>query len=140
MTESPLDGVWSYRAMHNDPDLDVPFDKLRFATGAMTLCEMSPGQVEGRVVGEGWGTWTEWSLNLTGRIFHDDPNQIRLRGTNLIEGEPWIYDYRAYLMPRWPGGDTDREVLVGSVIRSNSRKLHEATEGLFASFYAVRRD
>lgn len=123
--------------MHNDPDLEIPFDKLRFATGAMTLLEVSPGRVEGRVAGEGWGTWTEWSLNLTGQVC---TNQIRLRGTNVIEGEPWIYNYLGYLMPRWPGGDTDREVLVGSVIRSNSRKLHDAAEGLFASFYAVRRD
>lgn len=140
MTRSPIDGVWSYRALHNDPDLDLPFDRLRFATGVMTLCEVVPGRVEGRVEGQGWGTWTDWSLNLKGQAFHGNPGEIRMRGTNVIAGEPWIYDYRGYLMPRWPGADTDREVMAGSVIRSNSRKLHDAAEGLFATFYAVRRD
>ena len=128
------------RAATTIPTSTRPFADLRFATGAMTLAEASPGRLEGRLVGEGWGTWTAWSLNLTGQAFHGNPSQIRLRGTNVIEGETWIYDYRGYLMPHWPGGDEVREVLVGSVIRSNSRKLHDAQEGLYASFYAVRRD
>ena len=140
MAESPLRGVWSYRAMHNDPDLEKPFGDLRFATAAMTLEVPSPGEVRGSLAGEGWGTWTEWSLDLSGQVFGGHPNQIRLRGTNVIEGETWIYDYRGFLMPRWPAGDHTREVLVGSVIRSSSRELHDAEAGLYASFYAVRRD
>ena len=91
-------------------------------------------------MGEGWRTWTEWSLDLVWPgLFGGHPNQIRLRGTNVIEEETWIYDYRGYLMPRWPAADRPREVLVGSVIRSSSRELHDAKAGLYASFYAVRR-
>ena len=139
MTTSPIDGTWSYRALHNDPDLDVAFGDLRFATAAMTLREEA-GRVSGRVVGEGWGTWTEWSLDLAGQFFGGYPSQLRLRGTNTIDGEPWIYDYRAFLMPHWPHGDGIREVLVGSVIRSNARASHQAVAGLYASLYAVKRD
>lgn len=139
MTPSAFTGTYSYRALHNDPDLDRTFGDLRFATGRMDLRETAHGQVEGRVTGEGWGTWTDWFLNLRGQCFFGEPYSILLRGTNLIAEETWIYDYRGYLMPRWPGADGERDVIVGSVIRSSSRKLHDAQAGLFASFYAVRR-
>ena len=84
-----LAGVWSYRAFYNDPDLGRPFNDLRFATAKLTL-ETGPDKVlSGRLSGEGWGTWIEWSLALTGQ---GDADGFTLRGENVIEDETWIYD------------------------------------------------
>jgi hypothetical protein len=135
---SALSGTWSYRAYHNEPDLAVPFGELRFATGRLRLEETAFGRIEGRVDGEGWGSWTEWGLDLRGEATYGDPFAIRLRGTATIAGEPWVYDYRAYLMPEWPHGAGGRRMLVGSVIRSTDRASHGAKAGLYAALHAVR--
>ncbi len=118
---SSFTGVWSYRAIHDRVDLEIPFGDLRFASGLMTLRESSPGVLEGSVVGKGWGTWMDWSLALEGTTFFGFPHQLRLRGTNEIDGERWVYDYLGFLMPPWPHANETRSTIVGSFIRTGAR-------------------
>ena len=131
-----LAGVWSYRAFFNDPDLDKPFGDLRFATAALTLETGPGGALSGRLSGEGWGTWIEWSLTLTGQ---GDASGFTLRGENVIEGETWIYDYRGQWLPNWPHADQPRDVLTGSVIRTAARAKRASKAGVHATFIAVKR-
>lgn len=139
MQTTAFSGVWSYRALYNREDLDTPFDQLRFATAELHLREPSFGMLEGRLVGTGWGTWTEWSLAITGEAFFGMPHQIRLRGSNEIDGETWIYDYQGFLLPQWPHAEDPHAVLVGSVIRTMARPKGDARSGVNAAFYAVKQ-
>jgi hypothetical protein len=135
-----LTGVWSYRAFYNEVDLAVPFDKLRFATGRLELALSADGTtVDGRLTGEGWGTWTDWSLRLSGRLEKPPSTALQWQGRNVIDGEDWVYDYRGHLLPPWSAATDPRHVLAGTVIRSTARAKHDAAAGLCASFLAVKR-
>lgn len=128
-------GVWTYRAFLNDPDISKPFDDLRFATACMTLARDGDG-LAGTLVGEGWGTWIDWRLDLKGEA---TSTGFRLRGENDIEGERWIYDYQGAPAPDWEHALEPRDVLVGSVIRSLARAKRASAAGVHATFIAVRR-
>lgn len=135
MTDSRLQGVWSYRAFLNDPDLDKPFDDLRFATARLELA-VDEASVVGGLSGEGWGTWIDWRLDLQGEV---DGDAFRLRGENVIQDERWIYDYAGRFAPNWPHALEPRDVLIGSVVRSAARTRVEGAAGVYATFIAVRR-
>lgn len=135
MTENRLAGLWSYRAFLNDPDLDRPFDDLRFATARLDLT-VAGDRLSGRLTGEGWGTWIDWGLKLAGAV---DGDGFRLRGENVIEDELWVYDYAGRFAPDWPHALAPRDVLVGSVIRTAARARRQSAAGVHATFIAVRR-
>lgn len=135
MSKTSIAGVWSYRAFLNDPDLAKPFDDLRFATARLELAVVA-GAVTGALVGEGWGTWIDWRLDLSGTA---DAEGFRLRGKNVIEGEQWVYDYAGGFAPDWPHALNPRDVLVGSVIRTAARARRDSAAGIHATFIAVRR-
>jgi len=135
MTTSNLAGAWSYRAFLNDPDLERPFNDLRFATARLDL-NVQDERVAGQLTGEGWGTWITWSLELTGALERDG---FRLRGENVIENERWVYDYAGRFAPDWPHALEPRDVLVGSVIRTAARGRRQSAAGVHATFIAVRR-
>ena len=136
MSFEQLLGEWSYRAFLNDVDIDTPFNDLRFATAKLVLESGGPGALTGLLSGEGWGTWTQWALALEGSF---DGGEFLLRGTNRIDGEDWVYDYRGRLLPQWGHAADARDVLTGSVIRTGARQKHEAAAGVHATFIAVKR-
>jgi len=129
-------GVWSYRAFHNDPNIDAPFNDLRFATARLEL-RATGERLTGSLHGEGWGTWTEWSLALAGSYAN---GAFEFRGENTIDDEVWIYDYRGTVLRPWDHATDPRPVLTGAVIRTAAREKHDAVAGLSATFIAVRRD
>lgn len=129
-------GVWTYRAFLNDPDVETPFNDLRFATARLDLADAGDGRLTGTLAGEGWGTWIAWSLKLIGAV---DGRSFRLRGENVIEGETWIYDYQGAAVHRWRHGIDARDVLAGSVIRTQARARRQSKAGVHATFVAVRR-
>jgi len=135
MTAKTIQGVWSNRAFLNEPDLDLPFNDLRFATARLELA-VDAGNVTGRLSGEGWGTWIAWSLDLAGTV---DADGFSLRGENVIDGEQWVYDYVGRFAPQWPHALSPRDVLAGSVIRTLGRERHQSLAGIHATFIAVRR-
>jgi hypothetical protein len=130
---SPFVGSWSYRSFHNNPDLAVPFDALRFGAGTLALTEPTFGQVSGTLGGPGW------SLALAGHYTYGNPNHARFQGSGDIDGEAWVYDYVGYLVPAWPNGVDQAPAIVGSVIRTLPHSNGQAAAGYVASFVAVRQ-
>ncbi|HKK29025.1 MAG TPA: hypothetical protein VKA18_01360 [Alphaproteobacteria bacterium] len=136
MSIDDLLGAWSYRAFRDEPDLRKPFNDLRFATAKLVLEGNEGGRLTGLLKSEGWGSLDEWGLTLEGSF---DGAEFMLRGHNVIEGEDWIYDYRGRLLPHWPNAVNARDVLTGSVIRTEARIKDKMQAGEHATFIAVKR-
>ena len=140
MAQSPnigsLTGIWTYRSLLNDPNLDTEFDKLEFGRGTIVIAEAPMQILTGTIGGTGW------SLALTGSRSYGNPMHVRFHGKGVVNGDQWIYDYEGYLVPHWPNGVDQRPAIVGSVIRtiphSGSTPGSVAPAGVVCSFYAVR--
>ena len=138
MTDNPFPGSWTYRSFVNDGDLNKDFDALEFGRGTIVLEDAPPEILKGTIGGPGW------SLNLQGSREYGTPMRTRFQGVGIVNGEKWIYDYHAYLVPHWPNGVGQIAALVGSVIRtiphSASQPGTVSPAGVVASFYAVKTD
>jgi hypothetical protein len=135
---NPFVGTWTYRSLLNDPDMSVDFDKLEFGRANLTIEEDGPAVLKGVIGGTGW------SLALHGSFGFGSPMQVRFQGKGLVEGELWVYDYIAWLVPAWPNSDStlERTAMVGSVVRTvphSSGNGGVSPAGVVASFYAVRK-
>jgi hypothetical protein len=128
-----FEGTWSYRSLLNNPDLSVDFNSLRFGMGTLVLSAGKDGSVSGSIGGPGW------SLAITGTAKTGDPEQVLLEGRGMIDNEEWVYAYLGYVVPAWPNGVDQRDVIAGSVIRVVPHSNGQATAGFVASFYAVRQ-
>lgn len=133
-TRSPFIGTWSYRSFHNNPDLSVPFNQLRFGTGALELAQPSFDTLTGSLGGTGW------NLNPKGWVTYGTPTTIRFQGKGRIGGEEWVYDYMDFLSPNWPNGDGQRPAIVGTIVRTAAHSNGQAKAGYVASWIAVRQD
>ncbi|HYR91145.1 MAG TPA: hypothetical protein VE422_44220 [Terriglobia bacterium] len=138
MTGNPFVGVWTYRSLLNDNDVNTDFGKLEFGRGTLALTAPSEDTLGGTIGGPGW------SLDLHGSIGLGSPAQIRFQGRGLVGGEQWVYDYIGWLVPVWPNSNStlQRPAIVGSVVRtvphSGSEPGTVNPAGVVASFYAVR--
>ncbi len=136
MSNNPFVGTWSYRSLINNPDLSTAFNQLEFGRATLVIDHSSEETLQGKIGGSGW------SLALKGARQYGTPMHARFQGTGTVGGEPWIYDYEAYLVPPWPNGVAQVPVMVGSVIRtiphSGGAPGTVAPAGQVASFYAVR--
>ena len=81
-------GEWSYRAFKNNDDLALPFNDLRFATATLTLDAKPDNTFSGTLKGEGWGTWIEWGLDLSGA--RKGKAGFQFQGVNDIQGDKWV--------------------------------------------------
>ena len=126
-------GTWSYRSFINNPDLNLPFNDLRFGAGTLELTEPQTGVVGGSLGGAGW------SLSLDGTVSHGNSTIVQFQGRGTIGGEEWVYDYRGFLVPDWAGGVDQVDAIVGSIIRTVPHSDGQATAGYVASWYAVRQ-
>lgn len=136
MTANPFVGKWTYRSLLNDPNIDQDFDKLEFGRGVLDIEEAAPTVLNGTIGGPGW------SLSLHGSFGFGSPMQVRFQGKGLVNGEQWVYDYLAWLVPAWPNSDAtlQRAAIVGSVVRTvphGSGSGGVSPAGVVASFYAV---
>lgn len=160
MSNNPFVGSWTYRSLLNDPDLATPFDKLEFGRATIVIEEADFQLLKGTIGGD------DWSLALHGSRAYGSPMQARFQGKGLVNGEQWVYDYIAWLVPDWPNSNAtlQRAAMVGSVVRtvphSSSNDKPDpcsssddktdppdppkekpiAPAGVVASFYAVRQD
>ncbi len=126
-------GTWSYRSLHNNPDLATPFNDLAFGAGTLVLTKPAPGKIGGTLGGTGW------SLDLDGTMTAGTPPTLRWQGRGVIGGEEWVYDYLAYPVPDWPDGIDQVCTLVGSIIRTEPHSDGQAEAGYTATIYAVRQ-
>ncbi len=133
-----LVGLWTYRSLLNDPDLQTAFNQLEFGRGNISIEDAPMGVFKGRIFGP------SWSLDLNGAIGYGTPWSVRFQGTGVVGGQQWIYDYTGYVVPPWPNGINQRPAIVGSVIRTIPHSAGApgtvAPAGVVCSFYAVRTD
>ena len=138
MNHNPFVGSWTYRSLLNNPDLTKSFNDLEFGRATISIQETDSQLLKGTIGGE------DWSLVLYGSRAYGSPMQTRFQGKGLVNGEEWIYDYIAWLVPIWPNSNTtlQRTAMVGSVVRSvphSSSGGGVAPAGVVASFYAVQQ-
>ena len=126
-------GNWAYRSLINNPDLTVDFNALRFGQGTLSLTEPSKGKLGGTIGGP------SWTLTLDGTATGGDPLKLRFQGRGEVGGEIWVYDYLGYRIVDWPNGVDQREVIVGSIVRTAPHSQGQAEAGFVASWYAVRQ-
>jgi hypothetical protein len=131
---NPFVGKWSYRSFHNNPDLSVSFDKLRFGAGTLELSSSTFGNLSGTIGGPGW------SLGIKGWITFGTPMTVRFQGRGEIEDEEWVYDYFGFLAPNWPNGEEQRPAILGTIVRTVPHSSGQSKAGYVASWIAVRQD
>lgn len=126
-----INGRWTNRSLLNDPDISLPFDRLRFGAGHLELATGDGDSLTG-TLGD-----TAWSLALSGTVTRNGATQVRFQGKGIVGGETWVYDYLGFLVPDWPHGVNQADAIVGTVIRTEPHGT--APAGDVASFYAVRQ-
>jgi hypothetical protein len=132
--EKTLAGKWTYRSFLNDPDINKPFNDLRFAAAVLEFEPADFGTVRGRL----W--FDEDYLALKGTVTYGHPFALRFQGVGgTKETDGWVYDYQGFLVPTWPNGIDQRTAVVGSVIRTVPHSGGKAKAGFVASFIAVRQ-
>ncbi|PZF73707.1 hypothetical protein [Taibaiella soli] len=133
-------GHWAYRSFKNDPDLSHDLTQgdntycPEFGQGILKLVTHPDGTLTGTIGGPGW------ELKLQGSVQLGNPATLWFRGSGVVSGAPWIYDYLCYVVPHIPEGVDQVPALVGSVTRAIAHpggdgKTNPA--GVVASFFAV---
>ena len=139
MSDNPFVGHWTYRSLLNDPDVNTDFNALEFGRGTIEIVDGPMQLLSGTIGGPGW------SLALYGGFGFGSSQGAVFRGTGLVSGETWIYDYQAWLVPIWQNSSPSlqRPALVGSVTRviphSGGTPGSVAPAGVVASIYAVKQ-
>lgn len=131
-------GAWSYRAFKNDEDPTLPFNDIQFATAILRLNALPNDQLSGPLKGDGWGTWIEWELNLTGARAGETGFQFQ--GVNEMQGDKWVYTYQGALLETLSAASNKRFVITGIVMRGLARFHVPGEAGEHATFIAVKRD
>ncbi|MEM7536850.1 MAG: hypothetical protein AAF639_32015 [Chloroflexota bacterium] len=131
-----LVGKWTYRSFKSNPDLDTPFNDLRFGKGYI---EIEDGPCE-KLTGSIFGKGKSWELDLNGSITYGNPFCVRFQGKGEVgaKKEEWIYDYVGYLIRDWPNGVDQRPAIVGSIVRTIPHSGKPA--GVVAQWIAVKQD
>ena len=131
--DNPFVGSWAYRSYYNDPDLKKDSNDILLGSGVLEIAEAPVANVAGKIGGEGW------SLTLQGARAYGNPMSAWFKGSGLIDGNQWQYDYICYLVPHWPIGTAQVPALVGSVVRAiphpgDGGAIHPA--GVVGSWFA----
>ncbi|MBX9792489.1 MAG: multicopper oxidase domain-containing protein [Pirellulales bacterium] len=131
-----LEGTWTYRSFVSDPDVDKPFNDIRFGAGILRIESAGGGQFRGRLdFGE------EFQLALRGWTSYGNPVTVVFQGRGDRSGSSdWVYDYRGFYAPEWPQGVNQRPAIVGSIVRSQPHSGGSAPAGVVACWIAVKQD
>jgi len=54
MADNPFVGLWTYRSLLNDPELERAFGDLEFGRGTLEIVETLPQVLAGTIGGRGW--------------------------------------------------------------------------------------
>jgi hypothetical protein len=133
-------GHWAYRSFNNDPNLSHDLDYENntycpeFGQGTLEIVTNADGTLTGTIGGDGW------QLDLKGSVQLGSPATLWFRGSGIVSGAPWIYDYLCYVIPHIPEGVGQVPALVGSVTRAIPHPNGSggtSPAGVVASFFAV---
>lgn len=130
-------GQWAYRSLHNEPDISVDFDKLKFGAGVITFSQIAYDQILDGKLDMGSG----YELALRGELLRDLGRIIGVRwtGTGITNTptEGWVYDYHGVKSFEWAGATDQAKTLVGTVIRTVAHG--GAPAGYSGTFYMVKQ-
>jgi len=131
-----LEGTWTYRSFISDPDVNKPFNDIRFGAGILRIESAGGGQFRGRLdFGE------EFQLALRGWTSYGNPVTVVFQGRGDKSGSSdWVYDYRGFYAPQWPQGVDQRPAIIGSIVRSQPHSGGAAPAGVVACWIAVKQD
>ena len=127
-------GTWTYRSLLNNPDLSADFNSLEFGRGNIRVDSADAGVFKGLIYGPGW------QLDLKGSTQYGNPATVWFRGTGVVGGSEWIYEYVGYLVPQIPLGKNQVPAFVGTVYRvipHPDGSGGTSPAGVVCSFYAV---
>ena len=130
-----LKGKWIYRSLVNDKALKTPFANLHFGLGVIEFKKIAGGRILNATLDLG----NNLILTIAGEISKEGgATSLKWRGTG-VAGSPtagWIYDYQAYLSPKWKKATDKTPILVGSVLRVVV--CGGAPAGVTGTFYMVK--
>ena len=141
MTNSVLNGNWTYRSFVNNPtpvgdDADKAL-QLIFGEGELRFTYVGERNFKA-VLDFGGGA----AMDLFGTIVDAggvNPQVLLITGTGR-EGTStakWVYQYQGYVVPDWAEGVNQVAAIVGTVIRTIPHGTGKA--GVVASFVAVKQ-
>lgn len=131
-----LKGTWTYRSLHDEVDINKPFDDLRFGAGIIDMIEVGNNQI----IKASLDMRGEYKLTVTGEIKRNAGAAVGIyfKGEG-IEGTPtegWVYEYFGNLVYQWKNATDQKYVISGSVIRTVQHG--NAPAGYVATFYMVK--
>ena len=130
-----LKGKWIYRSLVNDKNLKTPFANLQFGLGIIEFTKIAGG----RILNASLDMGSNLVLTIGGEITKEGGvTVLKWRGAG-VDGSPtagWIYDYEAYLSPKWKKATDKTPILIGSVLRVVAHGGSPA--GVTGTFYMVK--
>lgn len=131
----PFLGLWIYRSLRNDADIQKDFNDLEFGRGTITIENIGEDFISKANLDMGGG----YLLNLKGQLIrqNNEITSIRIQGEGIksTPTEGWRYDYEGFIIPKWPNGIDQSFVISGSVIRIKDHGSAKA--GYVGTFYMV---
>jgi hypothetical protein len=83
------------------------------------------------------------TMRYQGSVTHGSWITVRFQSVGPgAKNKDWLYDYVGVVVPRWPNGVSQVQVIVGSVLRSaphSSGSERAVPAGRVASFIAVKK-
>lgn len=128
-----LNGTWTYRSYHSDPNLDATPQSLLYGVWELDLKVDSFNQVSGTMSMGGW------SMNLNGEFASGDPGKLKLNIAGKVAGEQRQYLAEGYISPNWNEGVGQRPAFVGSIVRQSDNRAKK-NNGYVAQWIAVKQD
>ncbi len=130
-----LKGKWIYRSLVNDKTLNTPFANLQFGLGIIEFKKIAGS----RILNASLDMGNNLILTIGGEIAKEGGvTSLKWRGTG-VAGSPtagWIYDYQAFLSPKWKKATDKTPILIGSVLRVVAHG--GAPAGVTGTFYLVK--
>ena len=131
-------GNWHYRSFLNEPKAVTDLNSILFGEGDLVFNESPVGTLVG--TGDFGGGDT---MKYQGVVTHGGVVSVRFQGIGTgAANKDWLYDYIGTVIPAWPNGVNQVQVIVGSVVRSAPHSNGSGgmvAAGRVGSFIAVRK-
>ncbi|GIQ61310.1 hypothetical protein Flavo103_44450 [Flavobacterium collinsii] len=133
MNKINISGIYIYRSLRNDQNVNTNFDDLEFGRGTMDLTQQD------NIVKGIFDTGGGYKMTMEGTVESDDIHSyLRMTGYDLhgTVTDKWIYDYHGMIVPSWSNAVKQIPAITGSVIRTVDHGSSKA--GVTTTFYMVQ--
>lgn len=104
-------GTWIYRSLHNNSDINATPEQLRLAVSVIEIPPYTGNKFTGT------STSANWRHIIHGEVMGDRLIMRATQGDETTKG--WVYDYQAWIVPKWKNGIGQEVTFTGTVIRVN---------------------